>query len=144
MLEHAKVRGALDPIVGLFSWKDGSNVYDSELTREQASIFPKSIYMFVELESMIADFKGFAECLVNHPEYKKIVGRFFPLFWDGSNSWLATDLDPAYHNRVVLLHTEFEQMAFAAYDSFDNFLNDAIRANEENEGLTCFDVLKPL
>jgi hypothetical protein len=144
MLERAGVRGAVEPIVNLFAWKNGADVHGDELTREQASLFPKSIYMFMELDMMTADFSHFKDCLVHHPEYAKVVGRYFPLFWDGSNSWLAVDLDPGNHNRVVLVHTEFEQMVFEAYGSFEDFLNDAIRANEENDSLTCFGTLKPL
>jgi hypothetical protein len=80
----------------------------------------------------------------HHPAYAKVVGRYFPLFWDGSNSWLGVDLDPANNSRFVLIHTEFEQMVFEGYGSFEEFLNDAIRANEENDTLTCFDSLKPV
>jgi hypothetical protein len=143
-LERSKVRGAVEPIVSLFSWKNGVNNYDQAFSREQASLFPKSIYLFTELDMMAADFQGFKECMEHHPAYAKVVGRYFPLFWDGSNSWLAVDLDPANKSRVVLIHTEFEQMVFKAYDSFNEFLSDAIRANEENDSLSCFDSLKPL
>lgn len=144
MLERSGVQGAVGPVVALFSWRNGSDIYNSELTNEQASPFPKSIYRFVELETMTADFQGFKECLAHHPEYAKVAGRYFPLFWDGSNSWLAVDLDTTSNSRIVLIHTEFEQMVFEAYGSFEDFLNDAIRANEENDGLICFETLKPL
>lgn len=143
MLERAEVQGAVAPVVSLFSWKNGVNNDGLALSMEQASLFPKSIYMFMELDMMAADFGNFRDCLVNNPDYARVVERYFPLFWDGSNSWLAVDLDPLCHNRIVLLHTEFEQMVFEAYASFEEFLNDAIRANEENDSLAGFGKLKP-
>ena len=63
---------------------------------------------------------------------------------NNSNSWLAVDLDPIGKSRVVLIHTELEQMIFVAYSTFEKFLNDAIRANLKNESLSCFERLKPL
>jgi len=144
LLERAEVRGVVEPIVSLFSWKNGVNNDCLALSMEQASPFPKSIYMFMELDMMTAHFGNFKDCLAHHPEYAKVAGRYFPLFWDGSNSWLTVDLDPSSHSRIVLLHTEFEQMVFEAYGSFEEFLNDAIRANEENDSLAGFDKLKPV
>jgi len=144
VLERAAVGGATEPIITLFSWKNGMNNDCQALSREQASPFPKSIYVFKELDAMLADFMGFEECLTHHPEYGKVVGRFFPLFWDCSNSWLTLDLEPSGHSRIVLLHTEFEQMAFEMYGSFEEFLSDAILANEEDDKLSGFDELKPL
>src|SRR2546425_304002 len=40
MLERAGARGALAPIVSLFSWKNGTNNFCNELSKEQASPFP--------------------------------------------------------------------------------------------------------
>ena len=144
MLERAGVQGTVEPIVSLFAWKNGVNNSDQALSREQASLFPKSIYIFMDLDMMACHFGNFKDCLEHHPAYAKVVGRYFPLFWDGSNSWLGVDLDPTRNNRLVLIHTEFEQMVFRAYDSFEEFLNDAIRANEEDDSLSCFDNLKPV
>lgn len=143
-LDRIEVRGSVDPIVSLFAWKNGVNNFDLGLSREQASLFPKSIYLFTELDMMAADFQGFKDCMEHHPAYAKVVGRYFPLFWDGSNSWIGVDLDSANNSRVVLIHTEFEQMVFQAYESFEEFIHDAIRANEKNDALACFDSLKPV
>ncbi len=144
MLERAGVQGMVEPIVDLFSWKNGVNNDCQALSREQASLFPKSVYIFMELDMMTCHFGNFKDCMEHHPAYAKVVGRYFPLFWDGSNSWLGIDLSSANNNRVVLIHTEFEQMVFEAYNSFEDFLKDAIRANEEDVSLTCFEALKPL
>lgn len=143
-LERAKVPGAVDPIVSLFSWKNGVNNDLQELSMEQASLFPKSIFLFMELDMMIADFQGFKECMEHHPAYVKVVERYFPLFWDGSNSWIAVDLVPNTNSRIVLIHTEFEQMVYEAFGSFEELLKDVIRANEENVSLKCFETLKPI
>ncbi len=111
---------------------------------EQASLFPKSIYMFMELDVLLSHFVKFKECLPHHPEYVRVAGGYFPLFWDGSNSWLAVDLAPAGHSRVVLLHPEFEEMLFQVYSSFEEFLIDAIRGNQQNEALPGFSSLGPI
>jgi hypothetical protein len=141
-LERAGANGAVEPIVSLFSWKNGVNNDFQALSQEQSSLFPKSVYMFMELDMMAADFQGFKDCMEHHPAYAKVVGRYFPLFWDGSDSWIAVDLNPAGHSKVVLIHSQFEQMIFEAYGSFEKFLTDAIQANRENESLTCFDSLR--
>lgn len=144
MLERAGVNGTVEAIVSLFNWKNGVNNSDQKLSREQASLFPESIYIFMELDMMTCHFDNFKDCMEHHPAYAKVVGRYFPLFWDGSNSWLGVDLEPTNNSRLVLIHTEFEQMVFQAYDSFEEFLNDAIRANEEDNSLACFESLRPL
>jgi hypothetical protein len=144
ILTRADVHGAVQPIIALFAWKNGTEIHDFELSREQASPFPKSVYLFMELEMMTAHFSNFKDCLRYHPEYAKIVGRYFPLFWDGSNSWLAIKLDAPDPGQIVLIHSELEQIVFRAYDSFTAFLRDAIRANQQNDGLTCFEKLDPM
>jgi hypothetical protein len=94
--------------------------------------------MFEVLDVMIAHFRGFKEFAVYQPKYTEVVGRYFPIFWDGSTGYLAVDLEPSNRNRVVLLDPESENLVKVAYDSFENFLKDVIRANEEEENLTCF------
>jgi hypothetical protein len=143
-LERSNVGGCVHPIVSLFSWKNGVNNDSGALSREQASLFPRSIYMFMELDMMTAHFQGFFEDMQCHPAYARILGKYFPLFWDGSNSWLAVDLDPSNQSRLILLHTECEQMAFEAYSSFEGFLRDAVRANQEDDSLAGFDRLRPV
>jgi len=137
-LDRAKVQGAVEPIVRLFSWKNGSAL-DSTLEQMQASPFPGSLYMFMDLEMMLSHFKEFKECSKFHPKYGEITGRYFPMFWDGSDNWLALDLNPSCSSRIVLLETESEEMVREAYASFEDFLHDAIRANRQNQRLACFE-----
>jgi hypothetical protein len=136
MLQRVKAEGAVEPVVELFAWKNGS-VVDPSIA-QHASPFPNSNFIFMDLEMMAAHFRGFDECAVYHPRYTKIVGKYFPLFWDGSDCWLAVDLNPRNQTRVVLVETQSEHMVRQVYDSFDGFLRDAIHANEKRIKLTCF------
>lgn len=136
MLARAKVEGLLKPIECLYAWKNGTRLDPS--IKDLASPFPESVYMFMDLEMMLADFSGFKELAAYHPEYAVLVGRYFPVFWDGSTSWLAIDLSPAMGSRVVLIDPETGTAARDVYPSFEEFLKDAIRANRENDTLTCF------
>jgi len=94
--------------------------------------------MFMDFETMVAHFRGFREGAAHHPRMHQLVGHYFPLFWDGSTGYLATDLGPLTGGRVVLVEIELERPVRNAYESFEAFLRDAIRANCENDGLTCF------
>src|SRR5688572_16325454 len=78
MLLRAKVQGSIEPVVELFSWKNGSRLDPS--VAQHASPFPDSEYIFMDLELMIVHFLGFAECAQYHARYKQLVGRYFPLF----------------------------------------------------------------
>lgn len=139
MLDRGKVKGAVEPVVALYSWKNGTqpNAY---ITPERPSLFPIVVYMLAELDLMIAHFQGFEEISVYHPRYTEVIGRYFPLFWDGSMGYLALDLEPSNHSRVVVLEKKAEKLVREAYVSFDEFLKDAIRANENNDILSCFKV----
>lgn len=136
-LEKSGANGLVDPVVALFSWKDGTRP-NAGLTMEQASVFPKIHYIFLEFDMMLAHFSGFGECATYHPRLKQIVGRYFPMFWDGSNRYVAVDLEPSSHSSVVLLDTQAANPVRKAYSSFESFLNDAIRANKMDESLGCF------
>jgi hypothetical protein len=138
MLKAADIQGLVDPIVSLFAWKNGT-VFGRGITLEQASPFPESVYVFVDLKTMIKHFTGFHEGFVYHPKFDEADERYFPLFWDNSTGYLAVDLHNAKH-RLVLLDPESEDLAQEAYGSFEKFLEDAIRANEENDGLVCFQI----
>lgn len=138
MLADGGVRGKIDPIVSLFGWRNGSRL-DPAVTLEQASLFPQSIYMFMDLRTMIEHFHGFSDGFIYHPKHDEVNGRYFPVFWDNSTGYLAVDLRSA-KQPVVLLDPESEDLANKAYDSFEKFLKDAIHANEENDNLRCFQI----
>jgi hypothetical protein len=135
MLQRGSVDGTIEPVVCLFGWQNGSRL-DPSLTLAQATPFPGSIYIFMDLELMIAHFRGFEEVVIYQSKLSEAAGRYFPIFWDGSAGYLAVDLkNPA--NRVMLLDPESTPLAREAYISFEDFIEDAIRANEENENLRC-------
>lgn len=136
MLQNAGVSGDVEPVVSLFAWHDGSQP-DPWATLVEASPFPESVYVFGDLATMIEHFKSFHESFVYHPKFYEVDGRYFPMFWDNSTGYLALDLNGSTH-RVVLLEPESEELAREAYSSFEGFLKDAIRANEEDDILTCF------
>ena len=137
MLHRGNVTGAIGPILNLFGWKNGSRL-DPSLTLAQATPFPGSIYIFMDLELMIGHFRGFEEGAMYHPKFSQVVGRYFPIFWDGSTGYIAVDLKSSTE-RVVLLDPESKDFVQEAYPSFGDFLMDAIRANEENESLRCLE-----
>src|SRR5437867_2815924 len=58
MLQRKRIAGAVEPLVSLFHWKDGTSP-DPNITLEQSSPFPDSAYTFMDLEMMIADFQAF-------------------------------------------------------------------------------------
>jgi hypothetical protein len=138
MLQNADVRGHIEPILSFFAWKNGTAL-GPDVTLGEASPFPESIYCFADLNTMIDHFAMFHEGFVHHPKFEEVDGRYFPLFWDNCTGYLAIDLRSPKH-RVVLLEPESEDLAGDAYSSFEEFLQDAIRANEEDDNLVCFQV----
>jgi len=136
MLQAADVKGDVEPVVSVYSWKNGSQA-DPRASLAEVSVFPDLIYVFADLKTMIAHFSEFHEGFVYHPKFHKVDGRYSPLFWDNSTAYLAVDLHNTKH-RIVLLEPETEELAQEAYGSFEEFLKDAIRANEEKDTLICF------
>ena len=135
-LRTAGITGIHKPICSLYSWKNGTRTTRGR-TLEELSLFPQSPFCFEELQQMLAHFVGFREFAENNPGFAAAVGRCFPLFWDSSSQWIAIDLKSA-KGRVVLFDSEMAPPIQELYCSFAEFLEDAIRANEENHGLSCF------
>src|SRR5262249_19292613 len=104
---------------------------------------PGKPYFFPSLEWTIGDFLDLKEVVKNYPKISEAVGRYFPLFWDGSTETLAVDLKPTKQNRVLIVDTKSERPFKEAYSSFDEFVADAIRANTENKPLRCFQNWRP-
>lgn len=130
-LREAGVNGNIAPIVSVFSWKNGSQL------SPEFSPFPKSIYSFGNLRTMIEHFLMFHEAFIYHPKFEQADRRYFPIFWDTSAGYLAIDLK-SLSGRLVLLDPETEDMARDAYATFEDFLKDAVRANKERDNLACF------
>lgn len=136
-LKRADIKGAIDPIIELYSWRNGT-ILDMDLASSKTGFAPEMVYNFTELRRAIVDMQSFKVISRYHPKYSELIGRYFPMLWDGSNGWIAVDVLPSCHNRVVTILSEDDQPLREAYASFDEFLKDVIRANEENDNLTCF------
>jgi hypothetical protein len=134
------VSGCVEPVVGLFSWKDGSDL-DASVTQDQLSPFPGSGYfMFMPFTFIVGHFDMFKDFAKHHENMMQVAGRYFPLFWNGSKGirdWLAVDLSPASGSRVVFIDSHADEPVYPAHSTFDDFLADAIRANRENTSLRC-------
>ncbi len=139
MIENAGVKGLIDPIIRLYSWRNGI-VHGRAIAELERGFFPKETYVLRELEDAILDMEFFREGAENHPEMLEAVGRYFPTFWNQNTKWLAVDLQPSRNNRVMLIDTMANEPFREAYVSFDCFMADMIRANKENIGLKCFNV----
>ena len=74
----------------------------------------------------------------NNSNYKRVVGRYFPLFWSGSTNWMAVDLRQSANNRMVIIDPDLDEIVNEIYGSFEEFLKDAVRANEQDRALHCF------
>lgn len=138
-LNRMKVTGNTKPLVEFFSWRNGTKLR-RDVTLEQISPFPKSAYALEEFEMLSAHFKGFEELIRFSPNFKGVVSRYFPLFWDNSASWISVDLEPASQSRIVLFDPECGGKPQILYATIAEFFEDAIRANLECEKLKCFDI----
>jgi hypothetical protein len=153
-LDRAGVKGAINPVVELYSWHNGTNLQGFDVEAIKAGFVPPLqvklseeikrtllamgikretdfvTYNFVELEMAILHLKGYKKKI-------QYLERYFPILWDGSTNWIAVDMQPLTHNGVVTVQWRDKQPVREAYASFEEFLKDAIRANENNEPLTC-------
>ena len=149
MLNRANIKGAIEPIIGLYSWRNGT-VFDQQLMSSKSGFFPHEVYQFIELKRAIADMNAYADCMCKcFPKIADLVGRYFPVFWNGATNWMALDLKPSNNNRVVIMRYFTEEPSLQgykheenppreAYKSFQEFISDVILANKNNVPLRCF------
>jgi hypothetical protein len=114
----------------------------------QTSFFPEDIYQFIDLETAISRLKmmneaarqlrGMFEGTKARSMFSGITSLLFPLFTDGATGTLAVDLTPGKRNKVVAVEFESTESVRQAYGSFEEFIKDAIRANKDGDGLSCF------
>ena len=55
----AEVKGDVEPVVGLFAWRNGSRL-GPEVTLNEASLFPDSVYVFMDFQTMFDHFREFS------------------------------------------------------------------------------------
>lgn len=155
-LKRAGIEGAVEPITELYSWRNGCILHGKPDNGLIGGFVPPKVvqlnqgqkefllqygikrdtetisYHFIPLKSAILYLKE-----------SKAFGHadtYFPFLWDGSVGYIAVDIDPDGKNRVVLIQGEKskdDQPLREAYVSFEEFLKDAIQANENNELLNC-------
>lgn len=137
ILEEAGVAGNIEALVALYGWKNGVGIH-SRLAAGETTFFPDAMYQFLSLESSVEHLSRLREAarglvkLTGDPTgLSEGVDRFFPVLWDGSTGYLAVDVKPSNNNRVVLLEFESVEPFRELYSSFEEFLRDTIRANEE-------------
>src|SRR5437879_5590105 len=75
MLTRAKVKGCVEPIVRLYSWRSATQ-RKPLITMEETALFPGPPYVLVELELMVAHFQAFEEVSLDHPRYKEVIARY--------------------------------------------------------------------
>jgi hypothetical protein len=163
-LSKAGVEGAIEPIVELYSWRDGcpggyADSYKMDTTGGfvPARIVPLSAsqiefmraigasrvssperFHLLGLKRALGHMKDYRDALSRRTVMAALAGRYFPFLWDATSSvYLAIDLNPSAGSRVIKFqHRETLEM-WEAYDSFEAFLADAIRCNETNTPMAC-------
>jgi len=134
-LTSAKVTGETDPLLTLYAWRNGHTL-DFELRRSRKGLFPGKPFYFPSLEMSIGHFGHFTEAARTHPQISEAAGRYFPVFWDGSNRWFGIDVQTSHHYRVMIMDLKAPQPFAEAYSSMDELITEGIRANKENRPLT--------
>ncbi len=138
ILAEAGVQGKIEALVVLYTWRNGA------LWGEPA-FFPQSAYQFLSLQEAIEDYEGnksaateLVETLGMPRESVGDVRRYFPVFADGGGGYLEVDLD--WEGRNAVAEFDFEGgPPREVYPSFDEFLLDTIRSNQEDDALRFFD-----
>lgn len=99
-LRRHNVEGELGDIVAVFTWRNGT-MLDPELAASKRGFFPGKPYYLLDMEMAVGHLEHTRVAARKHPQLAEGVS-YFPVFWDGSTSWIATDTRPLQGNRVVL------------------------------------------
>lgn len=146
-LSNAGITGAVEPLIDLYSWRDGTALNDSASLGE-ASFFTVEVYLFMGLEAAISHSETVHEAVAQlqemvqdtqaHDMFTGFSGQLFAAFSNGATSSIVFDLNPGKENRVLSVEFESEQPVRVAYNSFTDFIEDAIRVNKDGSTLRCF------
>lgn len=146
LLGRAGVEGEIGALVALYTWRNGERP-DTGLPAREVAFFPNDIYHFLSLEEALDNFRGNQEAAADLVEItgdpthlREGMRRYFPIFTDGSTGFLGVDLEPSNRSRVVVIEFESTEPFVEAYPSFAEFIEDAIRANQEDDRLSCFQI----
>ncbi len=137
ILSRAKIRGNVDALVALFSWKNGA-----DMAKAEESFFPESIYQFLSLEAAVDLYvhtQRAASALIAFGSpvvFPHDPRRYFPVFSDGVTASLAIDLNPGMNNRVMEIEFESEEPYREICESFEGFIAEATKAIQKGEPLS--------
>ena len=140
MLKRAEVVGSIDPLIALYTWRNGT-IFDQSLMESKTGFFPGAIYQFIDLEKAIEHMRAYRDCVCScFPKLANLGGRYFPIFWDGATNWVGLDLESS-ESGVVLIRYFIKEALFKdgqyepeiheedppreVYSSFIEFLADA-------------------
>jgi hypothetical protein len=135
----------IEPLFDLYAWHNGTEPVRTvsgdthNISFDELGFFPEEIFCLIDLEMAVAHFAMWAEAAKHRPELKEGARRYFPLFWDGNTSSLALDTDPRSNSRIIFFENESDEPFREAYATLDEFLLDALRANENGEPLRFFE-----
>jgi hypothetical protein len=144
ILNSVKAAGELTALLLLYMWHNG--ISSPPLASLSDSAFlPGTGYRFLSLQDAAEQFATLATVahvlieLTGDPTHLAKDARwFFPVFWDGATGYLAVDLRPSRGNGIVIIEVESEKPFRQASETFEDFIAEMLRANEENDTLTCF------
>ena len=136
LLSRSTIAGETEPIYRMYSWRDGTGVA-RPYTLEYLSFFPCELFTLLNLRTAVLHMEMWTEAAQYNPKLSQGVGRCFPLFYDGATDYLALDTMPGYNGRIINFEYESDEPFRVVYTSFDEFLEDAIQANEIGKPLKC-------
>ncbi len=164
-LKRGGIQGAIEPIIELYSWRNGTllqgtgAVFDAAF--RGALVPPRTIamtdsekefmraigvkrdshpeqYHLMELKKAVNCAKGFNSQAMKGGALE----RYFPFLWETGrcSAYIALDLKFSHGSQVVKIEKEEKRDKYPvreAYDTFEGFLKDAIQCNEHNQPLAC-------
>lgn len=143
-LTNVKAAGDISALLLLYMWHNGISSAAQALPSDSAFV-PGTGYRFLSLQDAAEQYKALNTAahdlieLTGDPTHLAQGTRWhFPVFWDGATGYLALDLRPSQGNRIVIIEVESEKPFQQAYETFEEFIADVLRANEENDTLACF------
>jgi hypothetical protein len=143
-LSNVKAEGDISALLLLYTWHNGISSPAGPSPADNAFL-PRTDYRFLSLQDAAEQFAALsavADGLIELTGDPTNIGHYarwhFPVFWDGATGYLALDIRPSQGNRIVIIEVESEKPFQQAYETFEEFIADVLRANEENDTLACF------
>jgi hypothetical protein len=172
-LKRGGIEGPLETVVALYSWRNGTQLQGSGAAFNAAykgGLVPPRIIPMTEGEKEFMRAIGVKRD--SHPEHYHLMDLktaanqakqfnsqackggalkgYFPFLWETGrgSAYLALDVERSGGSRVVKLETmetRDQHPVREAYDTFEDFLKDAIQCNENHKPLVCLGVdTKPI